>query len=248
MNTATEFYEWLMTIEQDPSAAAGAPVGPSSKEQPAATWEVDFADGDDSQPSLACTVGSSSTADTEEEENSSLDTSLHSISTASASITASPLSKSKRKASPKRSVSFSSVEVREYAVTVGDHPFCFDGLPLTLDWEHTPDATVYDIEVSRQRMEKYRLPKRLSYEERREKLFSVSDYSQDRVRDEEINMVINLLQQSWAQHNHILPMPDISEIIEDDDDDEECATTIKPYFEEIRWKRNPVKRSQSFRG
>mmetsp|Transcript_33497 Transcript_33497/g.50528 ORF Transcript_33497/g.50528 Transcript_33497/m.50528 type:complete len:220 (+) Transcript_33497:76-735(+) len=33
-------------------------------------------------------------------------------------------------------VRFGSVEIREYEVTQGDHPFCKDGLALTLDWKY----------------------------------------------------------------------------------------------------------------
>jgi len=33
-------------------------------------------------------------------------------------------------------VRFGSVEVREYEVTQGDHPFCKDGLALSLDWNY----------------------------------------------------------------------------------------------------------------
>lgn len=218
MNTAAEFYEWLMSIEQDPSVPS---------------CEVEFVE-DDSQPSLACTVGSST--DSSSGENSSLDTSLHSA--ASSSACHSRCANNKQQRPIKRRVSFANVQVREYAVTVGDHPFCFDGLPLTLDWEHSEDPVEYSIEVSRERMEKYRMPRRLSYEERRAKLFDVSDYSQDRLRHEEINMVINLLQQSWAQ-NYILPMPDLSVIVDDDED------TDNHYEEVMEWSRNAIDESPS---
>lgn len=208
MNTAAEFYEWLMRIEQDPSVPS---------------CEVEFAE-DDSQPSLACTLSST---DSSRGENSSLDTSLHSGSSASRCAN----NNNKQQIPMKRRVSFANVQVREYAVTVGDHPFCYDGLPLTLDWEHAPDPPVeFSIEVSRERLEKYRMPRRLSYEERRIKLFDVSDYSQDRVRNEEITMVINLLEQSWSQ-NYILPMPDLSVIVDDEDTDNH-------YEEVMEWRRN----------
>ncbi|CAB9523298.1 expressed unknown protein [Seminavis robusta] len=35
-----------------------------------------------------------------------------------------------------RHVRFNSVELQEYAVTLGDHPFCQGHFPLTLDWSH----------------------------------------------------------------------------------------------------------------
>lgn len=33
-------------------------------------------------------------------------------------------------------VRFANVEVREYAVTIGDHPCCPTGCPLSLDWDY----------------------------------------------------------------------------------------------------------------
>lgn len=35
-----------------------------------------------------------------------------------------------------KSVAFAEVQVREYAVTIGDHPCCTMGCPLSLDWEY----------------------------------------------------------------------------------------------------------------
>jgi hypothetical protein len=219
MNTAAEFYEWLMQIEQDPSVPSCV--------------EVEFAE-DDSQPSLACTVSSSS--DSGSEENSSLDTSLHSSSANNDSHHDKVQQQQQEQVPPpKRRISFAkSVQVREHAVTVGDHPFCFDGLPLTLDWEHAEFPVEYDIEISRERLQRYRMPPRLSYVERRERLFTVSDYNENQVRNEEINMVINLLEQSWSQ-NYILPMPDLSAIVDDDEND---ADNSQHYEEVMEWKRN----------
>jgi hypothetical protein len=37
---------------------------------------------------------------------------------------------------PRKSIGFSSVEIREYAVTVGDHPDCSKGHAVTLDWTY----------------------------------------------------------------------------------------------------------------
>ena len=37
----------------------------------------------------------------------------------------------------KKTVSFTSLDIRSYSVTVGDHPLCSEGYPLTLDWEYT---------------------------------------------------------------------------------------------------------------
>jgi hypothetical protein len=37
----------------------------------------------------------------------------------------------------KKSVSFSSLEIREYEVVIGDHPCCTRGVPLSLGWEYS---------------------------------------------------------------------------------------------------------------
>ncbi|CAB9501443.1 affinity nitrate transporter 2 [Seminavis robusta] len=42
----------------------------------------------------------------------------------------------------KRVVHFESVQVREYNITIGDHPFCSKGAPITLDWEFSEGATL----------------------------------------------------------------------------------------------------------
>ena len=39
-------------------------------------------------------------------------------------------------------VQFSNVEIRSYAITIGDHPCCTIGCPITLDWEYTTNDTV----------------------------------------------------------------------------------------------------------
>lgn len=44
-----------------------------------------------------------------------------------------------------KKVSFSTLEIREYDVTLGDHPFCRDGLPMSLDWNYNEVSTVLDV-------------------------------------------------------------------------------------------------------
>lgn len=82
-----------------------------------------------------------------------------------------------------RRVRFGCTRVREYAVTVGDHPICQDGLALTLDWSHA-DEHVYDVddfEKSRRRKFRRRGVRRrtskLDYWQRREILNRVGCYS-----------------------------------------------------------------------
>jgi hypothetical protein len=48
--------------------------------------------------------------------------------------------------SPRSSVSFGQVQVRQYVRVLGDHPACCDCLPLGLSWERSGDDTVFDVE------------------------------------------------------------------------------------------------------
>ena len=144
---------------------------------------------------------------------------------------------------PIRRVSFhDQIQVREYSITVGDHPCCVGGLPLTLDWFHAEEFVFWSLEeFCRERKGPYKLPRKLTYERRRERLFGVSAYSEERVRNEEIDMVMNFLQCSWSQHS-LLPLPDFDDL-EDQDDDED---DVKPSKEQVfQWKR-VMQRSQSF--
>jgi hypothetical protein len=151
-------------------------------------------------------------------------------------------------ASPvKRKVSLSSrVEVREYSMTIGDHPCCNDGLPMTLDWAFSTEFIYRDIEDSRVRSRAYRMPRRMDFEEKRERLFEVGQYTETETHNEEINMVMRMLQHSWSQ-NHILPAMKFEEIVDIDmgEEEEEKPKPIEPV---ITWKRNrhPMKRSESF--
>ena len=45
----------------------------------------------------------------------------------------------------RKRVSFSTLEIREYEVTVGDHPWCRDGLAMSLDWKYNEISTVFDV-------------------------------------------------------------------------------------------------------
>ncbi|KAL3785638.1 hypothetical protein ACHAWO_005982 [Cyclotella atomus] len=50
-----------------------------------------------------------------------------------------------------RRVSFDSVEVREYDVTIGDNPSCRSGPPISLDWSFSvvPTKNIDDFELQR---------------------------------------------------------------------------------------------------
>ena len=39
-------------------------------------------------------------------------------------------------------VQFANIEVRSYSITIGDHPCCTIGCPITLDWEYKTEDTV----------------------------------------------------------------------------------------------------------
>ncbi len=82
-----------------------------------------------------------------------------------------------------RRVRFRSANVREYALTVGDHPICRDGLALSLDWEHS-DERVYNIDDyeqhrrgRNQRQGCKRRTSKLDYWQRREILQRVSSFT-----------------------------------------------------------------------
>jgi len=46
----------------------------------------------------------------------------------------------------RKNVSFSSVEIREHSVIVGDHPCCTSGLPVSLGWGHSRENTVLNVD------------------------------------------------------------------------------------------------------
>jgi hypothetical protein len=78
-----------------------------------------------------------------------------------------------------RRVRFDSIQVREHAITLGDHPFCSDRLALTLDWKHSEES-VFNIDVyenvvkSRRRARKNGHLVRLDFWRRRRLLHIVS--------------------------------------------------------------------------
>lgn len=98
-----------------------------------------------------------------------------------------------------RRLSFNSkVEVREYSLTVGNHPCCEDSLPLSLDWEHA-DAYDKDIAESKHRDVHYKFPPRLSLEQRSLRLRSVSDLD-----EQTIEMVDELVEEHRRKKSHLL--------------------------------------------
>ena len=72
-------------------------------------------------------------------------------------------------------VRFSTVEVREYACMIGDHPNCDPegGLALSLDWKFNPDTLIYNVEDCDLYSFDFKI-RRLSFLERKNRLKVVS--------------------------------------------------------------------------
>jgi hypothetical protein len=80
-------------------------------------------------------------------------------------------------------VRFGKAKVREYALTVGDHPVCKDGLALSLDWHYSTER-VYNIDDYERNQRRRassgyqgRRTSRLDYWQRREILQKVGSFS-----------------------------------------------------------------------
>lgn len=56
-------------------------------------------------------------------------------------------SQEEQEVKPKRKVHFGSVLIRDYNVTLGDHPSCSYGPPLTIDWDYQEYKPI-DVNVS----------------------------------------------------------------------------------------------------
>mmetsp|Transcript_473 Transcript_473/g.763 ORF Transcript_473/g.763 Transcript_473/m.763 type:complete len:324 (-) Transcript_473:254-1225(-) len=82
-----------------------------------------------------------------------------------------------------RSVSFNSLTVREYDLTLGDHPSSASGPPVQLNWEHKAENTMdlNDYEQMRQPRRKRRQLK-MSFQEREEILQS-SGFTMDQLKN-----------------------------------------------------------------
>mmetsp|Transcript_11723 Transcript_11723/g.19858 ORF Transcript_11723/g.19858 Transcript_11723/m.19858 type:complete len:247 (-) Transcript_11723:639-1379(-) len=77
-----------------------------------------------------------------------------------------------------RSVSFKSLEIREYNMTLGDHPSAYSGPPVTLDWNHDPHVEVVDVDLYEQARKPRRNRKQLKLSSReREELLVEGGFS-----------------------------------------------------------------------
>ena len=120
-------------------------------------------------------------------------------------------------------VHWDRIHTREFVLVVGDHPLCEDGLPVTLGWQYTDKSfsppisnTIGDdqsennenrsspqrqeqqqIKIS-ERRQSYVFPRRLSYEERKERLVSISNLTLEQIKSDEMDLVVRTLEESWA--------------------------------------------------
>mmetsp|Transcript_82859 Transcript_82859/g.124394 ORF Transcript_82859/g.124394 Transcript_82859/m.124394 type:complete len:198 (+) Transcript_82859:119-712(+) len=125
----------------------------------------------------------------------------------------------------KKRVSWKSIQTREFALVVGDHPLCHDGLPVSLGWrfyDSCPGDLVKANRVS-ERKSSYAFPRRLSYEDRRERLVAVSGLTVDEVKNDEIDLVVRTLKESWAHIAEEPATPDpLADIMMWDDGEVPC--------------------------
>mmetsp|Transcript_29105 Transcript_29105/g.79893 ORF Transcript_29105/g.79893 Transcript_29105/m.79893 type:complete len:243 (-) Transcript_29105:42-770(-) len=92
-------------------------------------------------------MDSSSSTDEESSDEEEEDTSSSAMETDEEECTTTSLSSYDswtKQNEERRSIRFGPVQVREYAVTLGDHPLA-DEYPLSLDWQHGPSIR-YDLD------------------------------------------------------------------------------------------------------
>jgi len=95
---------------------------------------------------------------------------------ASEDESSSALTTRKEFAKGKKSVGFGSINIRNYAVIMGDHPCCIMGCPLTLDWSFSEGEHVSVDEYENSRSPRAaRGALRFTWDERRSILSDVSD-------------------------------------------------------------------------
>jgi hypothetical protein len=81
-----------------------------------------------------------------------------------------------------RQVSFAALQIREYDMTLGDHPSAKSGPPLQLDWGYSAENVVNldDYERARQ-PRRSRKQMRLSYRDRQRVLYNEKGFTEDEV-------------------------------------------------------------------
>lgn len=140
----------------------------------------------------------------------------------------------------KRRVDFLTVvQVREYSLTVGDHPSCEGPLPLSLDWQHA-DFYYWNIEDSKERNLFSKGPRRLSARERLERLIAVAGYNKIKldyltslrpeifIQNE--GALHGLMRRSWLQLSRYINRHTDAYLLADSDcsanDEDHCETSL----------------------
>lgn len=163
----------------------------------------------------------------------------------------------------KKRVSWKGIFIREYNTTKGDHPMCSDNLPVSLDWSHSDDV-FKTIDESRERNSKYVFPRRLTYEDRRKRVFGEEEEEEEELEERDgviMNSVVDYWDQSAAfagneaQQNSLMDFDDliqqesaeldaeaqvfycrhVRDFYEDDEDDDEEEDSDFLYF--LNWRR-----------
>jgi hypothetical protein len=81
-----------------------------------------------------------------------------------------------------RSVSFNELKIREYEMTLGNHPGAITGPPVQLSWDHKPEMAVGLEEYERARQpRRNRRQLRLSYKDRERVLFNERGFTPEEV-------------------------------------------------------------------
>jgi hypothetical protein len=116
-------------------------------------------------------------------------------------------------------VSWDKIDTREFALVVGDHPLCNDGLPVSLGWKYS-DCCPNSLAEASEREQSYVFPRRLSYDERRQRLF-LGGLSAEQVKNDEIDLVVRTLNEAWdhggMQNSDLMdPLADITMLGDDD--------------------------------
>jgi hypothetical protein len=138
-----------------------------------------------------------------------------------------------------KKVSFSTVEIREYAITVGDNPSCRGPFPLQLDWEHAPSRVEDAVEYGEvgEPMSRRRKPRgqrrlrgrrrsfRLSADERLSRLVEMQGSQHVRLREVQflLEKIIACIT-SGLQHHSYLDAPNFADL----DDAAETFTVDRP--------------------
>jgi len=104
------------------------------------------------------------------------------------------------------------VSQRIHAPTVGHHPYCTTGLSLSLDWSYSERRVpLSDTSV---RITKYTLPSRLTYTQRKQRLYQVlgNVAATACIQRDEIQTALQFLTQSWQSQSPLLPTPEYPDL------------------------------------